>query len=72
MAIVFSNNVVCAVSENFDLRKLGHTESGSTWLTVLEAVMEARTKVDQNNVPEYIWKAFVVYSWVLIPAVQGW
>ena len=72
MAIVFSNNVVCAVSEDFDLSRIGQTEPGSTWLTVLEAVLEARAKVDPSKVPDNIWNAFVIYSWVLFPAVQGW
>ena len=72
MAIVFSNHDVCAVSKDFDLSSIGETEPGSTWHTVLEAVLEARTKVDPSKVPDYIWNAFVIYLWVLVPAVQGW
>ena len=60
-----------AVSEDFDFRTNGIAEVSSTWIEILEAVLEARTKVDPNTVSASIWNAFLVFSLVLVPCVQG-
>jgi len=60
-----------AVSEDFDFRTNGIAEVSSTWIEILEAVLEARPKVDPNTVSASIWNAFLVFSLVLVPCVQG-
>jgi hypothetical protein len=54
------------------LSSLGATGVESNWITVLDAVLEARTKMDPKTVTKNIWNAFLVYTWVLVPSIQGW
>ena len=60
-----------AVSKDFDL-SLYDVAEGETWIGLLESVLEARTTMDPDTVSEGIWNAFLVYSLVLVPSIQGW
>jgi hypothetical protein len=62
-----------AGAENFDLAGLGLTEEEpTTWIGLLEAVLEARTKVDPETVSAGMWNALLVFAFVLVPSIQGW
>ena len=52
------------------MKNIGATGE-ETWLTLLDAVLEARTKMDPDKVSEAIWNAFLVYSMVLVLSIQG-
>ena len=44
----------------------------STWLTLLDAVLKARIEQDPADVLPEIWKAFLLFAFVLVPCVQSW
>jgi hypothetical protein len=72
-AAIVSNNVVWfAISKNFDLSSVSRTGGRSTWIALLDVVLEARTKQDPKEVPQDIWNAFLIFSLVLVPCIQGW
>jgi hypothetical protein len=55
------------------LAGLGLTEEEpTTWIGLLEAVLEARTKVDPDTVSAGMWNALLVFAFVLVPSIQGW
>jgi hypothetical protein len=53
------------------LDRMGRT-NGESMIDILEAVLDARSKMDPNAVSEVIWNAFLVFSWILVPSIQGW
>ena len=50
---------------------VGDGGANRTWIELLEAVLDARTR-DPADVSEGIWNAFLVFSLILIPSIQGW
>ena len=56
---------------DFDLISMG-VAGEETLIDLLEAVLDARSKMDPNKVTEGIWNAFLVFSLVLVPSIQGW
>ena len=51
---------------------MGVAGEEETLIGLLEAVLDARSKMDPNNVTEGIWNTFLVFSLVLVPSIQGW
>ena len=43
-----------------------------TWIELFELVLDARANQSPEQVPEYIWEAFGLYCFVLLPCVQSW
>jgi hypothetical protein len=60
------------VTEQFDINSNGDGEEGRTWLSVLNAVLKARIEQDPNDVDPVIWKAFLLFAFVLVPCIQSW
>ena len=71
-AIVSNNVVLFAVSKDFDFRGVSTTGGRSTWIALLDVVLEAWTKQDHKDVPQDIWNTFLIFSLVLVPCIQGW
>ena len=53
------------------MTSMGVTE-GESMIVLLEAVLDARSKMDPNAVSEVIWNAFLVFSLILVPSIPGW
>ena len=51
---------------------MGVAGGEETLIVLLEAVVDARSKMDPKNVTECIWNAFLVFALVLVPSIQGW
>ena len=51
---------------------MGVVGGEETLISLLEAVLDARSKMDPDNVTERIWNAFLVFALVLVPSIQGW
>jgi hypothetical protein len=64
--------LLCAVTKEFDLSRMGGTAQGTTWISLLEGVLEARTTMNPDTVSVDLWNAFLIYAWVLVPSIQGW
>ena len=60
------------VTAQFDINSICGIEDGHTWLTLLDAVLEARINQDPDTVDPVIWKAFLLFAFVLVPGIQSW
>jgi hypothetical protein len=60
------------VAKQFDISTITGGDSTQTWATLLDAVLKARTEMDPKKADPVIWKAFLLYAFVLVPCVQSW
>ena len=60
------------VAAKFDLNNICGLETQHTWLTLLDEVLKARLEQEPANVSAEIWKASLIYAFVLVPCVQSW
>jgi hypothetical protein len=70
--VLTCDSIVLTVSKKFDLKAICSEGDGGTWLTVLDAVLMARMNQDPDDVAPAIWKAFLVYAFLLVPCIQSW
>ena len=60
------------VAEQFDITKICEGGGKQTWLTLMDAVLKARIEQDPIMVLPEIWKAFLLFAFVLVSCVQSW
>jgi hypothetical protein len=60
------------VATKFVIDTMGEGDDQQTWLTLLDAVLQARIEQDPEKVPPELWKAFLLFAFVLVPCVQSW
>ena len=66
------NGIVITVAPEFVINSFCGDATQHTWLSLLDEVLVARISEDPANVNPAIWKAFVLFAFVLIPCVQSW
>ena len=60
------------VATKFVIDTVGDGDDQQTWLTLLDAVLQARIEQDPEKVTPVLWKAFLLFAFVLVPCVQSW
>ena len=66
------NSFVKSVRAQFVIESISEGKKDVTWLTLLDEVLQARMNKDPTDVEPVIWKAFMLYAFVLVPCIQGW
>ena len=65
-------NSFLIVAKQFDITTIGEGGGEQTWLTMLDEVLKARIEQDPKSVSPEIWRAFLLFAFVLVPCVQSW
>jgi len=64
--------LILLVAKQFEISGVCRDGIEHTWLTLLDAVITARIEQDPKDVAPEIWKAFLLFAFVLVPCVQSW
>ena len=65
-------DLIFLVSKQFEISAVGGDGKEQSWLTLLDAVLKARMEQDPKDVEPEVWRAFLLFAFVLIPCVQSW
>jgi len=63
---------ILIVAKQFEISHICGEGTDQTWSTLLDAVLKARIEQAPDDVTPEIWKAFLLFAFVLVPCVQSW